>query len=95
MPGHAQARRRGRGTRCGAEPRALVDVADHFLEQILERDDAGRAAVLVDHDDHLRALAPHRRQHGVERRGLGHERQRPRVRVADRLVAQQQRAADP
>ena len=58
---------------CGRR-RPLVDLADDLLEEILERDDAGRAAVLVDHDDHLRALPPHRREHGVERRGLGHER---------------------
>ena len=65
--------------RTGSPRRALVDLADHFLEQILERDDAGGAAVLVDHHHHLRPLPPHRREHGVERRGLGHERQRPRV----------------
>src|SRR5687767_1775632 len=41
-------RRRPRG--------AFVDVADDLLEQILERHDARRAAVLVDDDDHLRAL---------------------------------------
>ena len=66
--------------------RAFVDLADDFLEEILERDDPGGAAVLVDDDRHLRPLAPHRRQHGVELRRLGHDRQRARVRPADHLV---------
>ena len=34
--------------RCGRRP--FLDLADHLLEQILERHDAGRAAVLVEHD---------------------------------------------
>ena len=73
--GHAQpALRVAIRTRARSAP--SLDLADDFLEQILERDDPRRAAVLVDHDDHLRSLPPHRREHGVERRGLGHQRQR-------------------
>ena len=69
MPGHAQPAG-GVAPRARSALGAVVDLADDLLEQILERDDARRAAVLVDHDRELRALAPHGRQHRVEQRRL-------------------------
>ena len=42
----------------------VVDLADQFLDQILERDDAGRAAVLVDDDRQMVTLAAHLGQRG-------------------------------
>jgi hypothetical protein len=66
--------------------RALINLSDNFLEQILERHDASGATVLVDDDDHLRSFTPHGREDIVERRGLGDERQRPRVRALDRFA---------
>ena len=55
---------------------SFFDVADDFLEQILDRDEAGGAAVLVHHDRHLRAEAAHRGEHLVERRRRRDVRQR-------------------
>src|ERR1700722_5357267 len=37
----------------------VLDVADQLLDQVLQGDDAGRAAVLVDHDGQGRAVAAH------------------------------------
>jgi hypothetical protein len=37
----------------------VADVADELLDQVLQRDDAGRAAVLVDHDGQVGLLPAH------------------------------------
>ena len=63
--------------------RILRDVADHLLEEILERDEAGRPAVLVHDDRHLRAVPPHRRHQAVEGHRLRNEWQ-----LADLLLRQ-------
>src|SRR5580704_5231253 len=42
----------------------VVDLADQLLDEILQRDDASGAAVLVEHDGQVRVLAPHFRQGG-------------------------------
>ena len=55
----------------------VLDFTRHFVEQIFERDDPGRPAVLVEDHRHLRRLAPQRAQHRIERGGLGDERDRP------------------
>ncbi|HEV3485388.1 MAG TPA: hemolysin family protein, partial [Vicinamibacterales bacterium] len=68
----------------------FFDVADDLFEEILERHDAGRAAVLVDDDGHLRPFPPHRVQHVVQRRGFRYHRYRSRVRMTDRLVLHEQ-----
>src|SRR5688572_302263 len=69
--------------------RPFFDVPDDLFEEILERHDAGRAPVLVDHDHHLRPLPANGGKHRVERRALWHERQGPRVGRADGLVTEQ------
>ena len=69
--------------------RAFFDVSNDLPEQILQRDDSGGPAVLVDDDDHLRALAAHGGQDRVELRGFRYERNRPRVSQADGFVAEQ------
>ena len=66
MPGGAD-RSVGRGHERRRLRHALVDLADDFLEQIFEADDARRAAVLVDHHRQVRVRPLHRRQHVVER----------------------------
>ena len=59
-------------------PEAVVlvgDVADDLLDHVLERDDAGVAAVLVEDDGHLEAVGAQQRQQGVEPQGVGdHDR---------------------
>ena len=42
----------------------VLDVADQLLDQVLQGDDAGRAAVLVHHDGQVRPVAAHLRQRG-------------------------------
>ena len=55
-----------------AEPVVLVgDVADDLLDDVLERDDAGVAAVLVEDDGHLEAVLPQQRQQRVEPQRVG------------------------
>ncbi len=44
----------------------VADVADQLLHQVFERDDAGRAAVLVDHDRQVGVLPAHLRQGGKD-----------------------------
>ena len=53
------------------------DVTHQLLEQVLERDEAGRAAVLVDHDGHVELLLLHLAQEVRHLLGLGHELGRP------------------
>ena len=56
-----------------AEPVVLVgDVADDLLDDVLERDDARVAAVLVEHDGHLEAVMAQQRQQRVEPQAVGH-----------------------
>ena len=58
----------------GAEPVVLVgDVADDLLDHVLEGDDAGVAAVLVEHDGHLEAVLPQQREQRVEPHRVGHD----------------------
>src|SRR5690606_17952551 len=63
---------------------ALVDVADDLFEQILEGDDAGGAAMLVQHDGHVRALPLHDPQYIVQGHGLGYGWHRARIAGCDR-----------
>ena len=48
-------------------PAPFIDFTDDLLEEILDRDDSGSAAMFVHHDGHLRAAAAHGAQHFVER----------------------------
>ena len=49
------------------------DLADDLLDDVLERDDARRAAVLVDDDGHLEAALAQLAQQRVEADRLGHD----------------------
>ena len=49
------------------------DLADDLLEDVLDRDQAGGAAVLVDDDRDVGALCLHLAQQVVDRLGVGHE----------------------
>ncbi len=51
----------------------VVDLADDLLEDVLERDDPGRAAVLVDHDREVAPDAPQVGEQVGEVAGLGHD----------------------
>ena len=56
-----------------AAPVVLVgDVADDLLDDVLERDDAGVPAVLVEHDGHLEAVLAQQREQRVEAQRVGH-----------------------
>ena len=55
----------------------VADLADDFLEEILDRHQPGGAAVLVDDDGDLDLLALELLQHLRHALGLGHERRRP------------------
>ena len=58
----------------GALPVVLVgDLADDLLEDVLDGDQAGRAAVLVDDDRDVVWLALHLAQQVVDRLAVGHE----------------------
>ena len=50
------------------------DLADQLLDEVLERDQAGGAAVLVDDDRHVELLGLHLAQQLGDPLGLGHER---------------------
>ena len=50
----------------------VADLPDDLLEQVLERDDAGRAAVLVDHHGQVRARVLQVAQQVVQGPALGH-----------------------
>src|SRR5690606_27400441 len=52
---------------------AIGDLADDLLEEIFDGDDTGSAAVFVHHDDELRLLPTHPREHCVQLGGLRHE----------------------
>src|SRR4051794_20438308 len=62
------------------------DLAHQLLDEILEGDQAGGAAVLVDHDGHVALLLLHLRQQLGHPLGLGHEVGRP-GQLADLHVA--------
>ena len=64
-------RPRWRGS-CSPAPSSSRDVADDLLDEVLERDDAVRAAVLVDDDREVLALAAHLRQRGEHPLGRRH-----------------------
>ena len=49
------------------------DLAHQLLDEVLERDQAGGAAVLVDHDRHVELLGLHLGQQLGDALGLGHE----------------------
>ena len=61
------------------------DLADDLLDDVLDRDDPGGAAVLVDHDRELGALALEVGEQVVERLGLGHDRRLAHERVEVRV----------
>jgi hypothetical protein len=57
----------------GAGAVVLVEhLADDLLDEVFERDDAGRAAVLVDDDRHLIALRAQLRHDGIQVHRFGH-----------------------
>ena len=78
--------------RCQPLDRRLLDVvlvddlADQLLDQVLEGDQPGGAAVLVDHDRHVELLGLHLPHQLGDPLGLGHEVGGPQV-GPDRLVA--------
>ena len=59
------------------EVELVLDVADDLLEQVLERDDARRRAVLVDDDRHVLVRPPELREQRAEVLRLGHDVRRP------------------
>ena len=61
------------------------DLADDLLDDVLDRHQAGGAAVLVDDDRHVRLVALHLAQQVVHRLALGHEVQRAHQ-LVDRRV---------
>ena len=63
--------------RLGLDVVLVADLADDLLEQILERHQARRAAVLVDDDGHLDLLALELLEQLGHALGLGHEGGRP------------------
>ena len=71
----------------------VADVADDLLEQVLERDDTGRAAVLVDYDGHADAVAAHLADQVLDGLALGNEarlaQDRAQIRIGLLSCAQQ------
>ena len=57
------------------------DLADDLLEHVLDGDQAGGAAVLVDDDADVLALGLHLPQQGVDGLGVGHVEDRAHHRV--------------
>ena len=53
------------------------DLAHDLLEDVLDGDQSGEAAVLVDHDGDVDPLGLEVAEHLADRLGLGHERRRP------------------
>ena len=75
MPGTSHA---PDGSRCGSSSGVSIfvlvaDVADDLLQQILDGDQAGHGAVLVDHDAHVLFFALHLAQQLVATLGFRHE----------------------
>ncbi len=64
------------------------DVADHFLDEVLHRDDAGGPAEFVEHDGHLGARAPQ-----VVEDALGGARGRDEQRLAQEAAQSEGRVA--
>ncbi len=65
------------------------ELADHFLEDVLERHESLQVAVLVDHEGDAAAQPPETQQLLVERRALGREqRLAPRGDLAQPLARQ-------
>ena len=62
--------------RLGLDVVLVADLADDLLEQVLERHQPGRPAVLVDHDRHLHLAALEFLQELGHALGLGHEHRR-------------------
>ena len=59
----------------------VVDVADDLLEHVLDRDEAGDAAVFVDDDRHVVAREAEFLEQDVEALGFGNHRDRPQQRA--------------
>ena len=59
--------------RLGLDVVLVADLADDLLDQVLERDQPGGAAVLVDHDGHLEPVALELPQQLEDPLGLRHE----------------------
>src|SRR5690606_31853359 len=55
----------------------VVEVADQLLEDVLEGDQPGGGAVLVDHDGEVLALVAHVEHQVLDRAGLGDEQRGP------------------
>ena len=51
----------------------VLNISDDFLDDVLDRDHARRAAVLIDDNGKLRALLLHRLQKAADGHGLGHD----------------------
>src|SRR5262245_11520725 len=56
-------------------------LADDLLQDVLDRDDAGGAAVLIDDDHHVDLVDLHLSQHVVDGLGVGYEGRRPHHRL--------------
>jgi hypothetical protein len=71
----------------------VLDVADDLLQHVLDGDQAGDAAVLVDHDRHVVARGAELAQQDVEALGFGNEDRRAQhvaqVELAPGEIAQQ------
>ena len=65
----------------------VLDLAHDLLENVLQRDDAGRAAELVDHDREMARAPLEVAQLAVERLALGHEGGGADERLPGRAVA--------
>ena len=58
----------------------VLDLAHDLLEEVLDRDQARRAAVLVEHDGQVDLASLELVQEVVDGHGLGHEHGRPQHR---------------
>ena len=59
----------------------VLDLADDLLDQVLDRDETGRAAVLVEHDRQVDLAPLELVQQVVDGHRLGHEDRRPQERA--------------
>ena len=64
----------------------VLDLADDLLEQVLDRDQAGGAAVLVEHDRDVDLAPLELVEQVVDRHRLGHEDRRPQDRAQRRAL---------